>query len=131
MTISFYNKQVPIYIIIKFSDSDSDTDSEEEEKWSGRRKRKKNRRKVKKHKKNKKQNKVQYEELTEWKEADDIKWESEEIRLDDNDDDDDKWYYKINNLRDATPYAIRIRGRNISGWGNYSTPQNLKHQKCR
>lgn len=91
-------------------------DSEEEEKSSGRKKKKRRK---------KKQLKIEYEELTEWKEADDMKWESEEIRISDKDKNKDNnnlnWKYRIENLRDSTAYGVRIRGRNISGWGSYST----------
>eukprot|EP01083_Nonionella_stella_P296481 1007224_1 len=52
-----------------------------------------------------------------------MEWDTEEIRLK---KDREKYKYVISELRDNTAYAIRIRGKNSSGWGNYT--ESLKIQ---
>jgi len=34
------------------------------------------------------------------------------------------WSYEVRDLKDSTVYAIRVRGKNKSGWGAYSSSVN-------
>jgi len=112
------------------SDSDSDsgsdsnsssTDSEEEEKGHRRHKKKK---------KGKKEEKpIEVEELSEdFKEEKDLKWEVEEIP-NKKGGKDKKYKFVIDELRDNTAYAVRVRGKNASGWGLYTKPLKVQTPK--
>mmetsp|Transcript_52579 Transcript_52579/g.83738 ORF Transcript_52579/g.83738 Transcript_52579/m.83738 type:complete len:750 (-) Transcript_52579:96-2345(-) len=111
------------------SDSDSDsssgsdsTDSEEEEKSGGRRKKKGKKKKGK-------EKKIEFEEMSEWKEADEQKWEVEEIRIKKEVSATKKFKFIIEELRDNTAYCVRIRGKNSSGWGAYTVPLKVQTPK--
>lgn len=57
-----------------------------------------------------------------WVESDVIKAQRSKFRLEEG-----GWRYVIPNLKYSTVYAIRVRGKNKSGWGVYSPEIGRAH----
>jgi len=66
------------------------------------------------------------EELTgvKWTEAEVIKAQRNKFRSESG-----GWHYTIRNMKDSMVYAVRIRGKNKSGWGTYSSPMKAVTKK--